>query len=142
MSVGGGEIRIHMFNNSITQNSKTQKLKNFKSNMNIITHTSRAYHKPCEIQSVVIDSSFTACVIMTALVVVVVVIVGITVVTVAAVVVMVEVLLVPVITVVVVRIVAVLEVLVILVVVVVVVTVVGRTLVCAGAVIDTLTVDM
>ena len=41
--------------------------------MNIITDVSWTYHTPCEIQTVVIDSSFTACSMRVLVVVVVVV---------------------------------------------------------------------
>ena len=43
--------------------------------MNIITDTSRAYHTPCEIQSAVIDVSFTAWAMMAVVIVISVVVV-------------------------------------------------------------------
>ena len=95
--------------------------------MNIITDTSRAYHTPCVIQSLVITASFTAWVMMgvaiiVLLVVVVVIAVVLVAVVVAAALVALEVVLV----------------VVMLVAVVMVLTVVARSLVCAGWGIGTL----
>ena len=127
--------------------------------VNIMTVTSRAYHTPCEIQSVVIAASFKACVMITVVVVISVIAVVVAVVVISAVVVIVlaEVVVLGVViavTPVLVFIVVVAAVVVVVVskvvsVVVLIGVVVLRALLCAGAVIDVfvevltvLTVDM